>query len=312
MRPSCPALPACRWLWLLLWLVAACAYAQGPGELQAIPALQARVTDLTATLDTAQREQLERKLAAFETERGTQIVILLVSTTQPEDIAAYANRVFNTWKPGRAGVGDGLLILVAKQDRKMRIEVARTLEGAVPDLAAKQIIDEVLTPRFRAGDFAGGLDLAADRLMGLVRGEGLPAPARAAPGSADAEVDWMNLGVLALIVVPVLGTVARLLLGHKLGTVATGAVIGWVAFSISASLVLAALAALVAMVLTFIAGTSQGAALLSSRRGHGHGGPWGGGGWGGGADSGGWGGGGGGFSSGGGGDGAGGGASGDW
>lgn len=312
MRPLRTALPARRWLSLLLWLLAACAYAQGPGELQAIPALQARVTDLTATLDTAQREQLERKLAAFESERGTQIVILLVSTTQPEDIAAYANRVFNTWKPGRAGVGDGLLILVAKQDRKIRIEVARALEGAVPDLAAKQIIDEVLTPRFRAGDFAGGLDLAADRLMGLVRGEGLPAPARAAPGSSGAEVDWMNLGVLALIVVPVLGTVARRLLGHKLGTVATGAVIGWVAFSISASLVLAALAALVAMVLTFIAGTSQGAALLSSRRGHGHGGPWGGGGWGAGADSGGWGGGGGGFSSGGGGDGAGGGASGDW
>lgn len=312
MRPLRTALPARRWLSLLLWLLAACAYAQGPGELQAIPALQARVTDLTATLDTAQREQLERKLAAFESERGTQIVILLVSTTQPEDIAAYANRVFNTWKPGRAGVGDGLLILVAKQDRKIRIEVARALEGAVPDLAAKQIIDEVLTPRFRAGDFAGGLDLAADRLMGLVRGEGLPAPSRAAPGSSGAEVDWMNLGVLALIVVPVLGTVARRLLGHKLGTVATGAVIGWVAFSISASLVLAALAALVAMVLTFIAGTSQGAALLSSRRGHGHRGPWGGGGWGAGADSGGWGGGGGGFSSGGGGDGAGGGASGDW
>ena len=122
----------------------------------------------------------------------------------------------------------------------------------------------------------------------------------------------MNLGVLALIVVPVLGTVARRLLGHKLGTIATGTVIGWVAFSISASLVLAALAALVAMVLTFIAGTSQGAALLSSRRGHAHGGPWGGRGWGGGSDSGGWGGGGGGFSSGGGGDGAGGGASGDW
>lgn len=303
------ASPARRWLWALGLALAASCYAQEPAGLQVIPALQARVTDLTATLDAQQRQQLEDKLAAFETERGTQIVILLVPTTQPEDVAAYANRVFNIWKPGRAGVGDGLLILVAKQDRKMRIEVARALEGAVPDLAAKRVIDEVLTPRFRAGDFAGGLDLATDRLMGLVRGEGLPAPARAAQEPREGEIDWMNLGVLVLIIVPVLGTVTRRLLGHKLGTVATGAVIGWVAFSISASLLLAALAALVSMVLTFIAGTSQGAALLSSRRGHGHGGPWGGG-WG--ADSGGWGGGGGGFSSGGGGDGAGGGASGDW
>lgn len=305
------ALPARRWLWLLLWALAAGGHAQGQGELQVIPPLQARVTDLTATLEAAQRERLERKLADFETERGTQIVILLVPTTQPEDIAAYANRVFNAWKPGRAGVGDGLLILVAKQDRKIRIEVARALEGAVPDLAAKQIIDEVLTPRFRAGDFGGGLESAADRLMGLVRGEGLPTPARAAPGRPADEADWISLGVLVLVIVPVLGAVTRRLLGHKLGTVVTGAVIGWVAFSITASLILAALAALVAMLLTFIAGTSQGAALLSSRRGHGHGAPWGGGGWGGGADSGGWGGGGG-FSSGGGGDGAGGGASGDW
>lgn len=306
------ASPARRWLGALWLALAAGCYAQEPAGLPAIPALQARVTDLTATLEAAQRERLEGKLAAFEAERGTQIVILLVPTTQPEDIAAYANRVFNVWKPGRAGVGDGLLILVAKQDRKIRIEVARALEGAVPDLAAKQIIDEVLTPSFRAGDFGGGLESAVDRLMGLVRGEGLPTPARAGPGRPAAEADWISLGVLVLVIVPILGAVTRRLLGHKLGTVATGAVIGWVAFSISASLLLAALAALVAMLLTFIAGTAQGAALLSSRRGQGHGAPWGGGGWGGGADSGGWGGGGGGFSSGGGGDGAGGGASGDW
>lgn len=302
-----------RWLVALGLVLAASCYAQDPAGLQAIPALQARVTDLTGTLDAAQRERLEGKLAAFEAERGTQIVVLLVPSTQPEDIAAYANRVFNAWKPGRAGVGDGLLLLVAKQDRKIRIEVARALEGAVPDLAAKQIIDGVLTPRFRANDFAGGLELAVEQLMGLVRGEGLPAPRAAQTGRTD-EIDWMNLGVLVLIIVPVVGAVTRRLLGHKLGAVATGALIGWVAFSVTTSLLLAALAGLIAMVFTFIAGTAQGAALLSSRSQHRPGGPWGGG-WGSGSDGGGWGGGGlggGGFSSGGGGDGAGGGASGDW
>jgi len=291
-------------------LFAPLAWAQVDGGVLPVPPLTARVTDQTATLDAPQRRQLEDKLAAFEASHGTQIVILLVPTTQPEDIAAYANRVFNAWKPGRAGVGDGLLLVVAKQDRKIRIEVARALEGAVPDLAAKQIIDEVLTPRFRAGDFAGGLDQAVERLMALVRGEALPAPA---PRRVNDEAEWTQLALLLFIALPVLGAVARRILGRKLGTLATGGLIGYVAYTFTASLVLAAAAGLLAMLFTFIAGTALGSALLSSARQRHHGGPWGGyssGSWGGDA-SGGWGGGGG-FSSGGGGDGAGGGASGDW
>jgi len=141
------------------------AAAQASGAVLPVPALTARVIDQTASLSSTQRGQLEDKLAAFETEKGTQIVILLVPTTQPEDIASYANRIFNVWKPGRQGVGDGLLLLVAKQDRKMRIEVARALEGAVPDLATQRIIIETLQPHFRQDDFAGGLDLATDQLM---------------------------------------------------------------------------------------------------------------------------------------------------
>jgi uncharacterized protein len=267
--------------------------------------------DQTATLTGPQRQQLEDRLAAFEASHGTQIVILLVPSTQPEDIAAYANRVFNAWKPGRKGIGDGLLLLVAKQDRKLRIEVGRTLEGAIPDLAAKQIIDEVLTPRFRQGDFAGGLDQGIDRLTALIRGEALPAPA---PRRSVPETDWMNLAVLLFVALPVLGAVMRRVLGRRLGTLATGGVIGFVTFSFTASLLLAGAASLLAMLLTFIAGSSVGSALLSSGRPRHQGGPWGGhagGDWGGGF-GGGFGGGGGGFSSGGGGDGAGGGASGDW
>lgn len=274
-------------------------------DVQPVPPLTARVTDLSHTLSPAQAQQLEAKLAAFETERGAQIVVLLVPTTQPEDIAAYANRVFNTWKPGRAGIGDGVLIVAAMQDRKLRIEVARALEGAIPDLLAKRVIDEVLTPRFRQGDYAGGLSEASERLMSLIRGEGLPTPA---PRRSADETDWMNLAVLLFIVLPVAGAILRRILGHKFGALATGGLIGFVTFSFTASLLVAVLAALIAMVLTFIAGTALGSALLSAaqQRPH-HGGPWGGG-----YGGGGFGGGGGGFSSGGGGDGAGGGASGSW
>lgn len=290
---------------LLFVCLAGAALAQ---SLLPVPALTTRVMDHTGTLSTAQLSQLEDKLAAFEQAQGSQIVILLVPSTQPEDIAAYANRVFNTWKPGRAGLGDGLLIVVAKQDRKIRIEVARALEGAIPDLAAKQVIDDVLTPHFRRDDFAGGLDLALDQLMARIRGEGLPTPASPpAPRQSDDGMQWMDLGVLLFIVLPVLGSLARRILGHKLGTLATGGVIAALTFAFTANLAIAAVAALLAMLLTFLAGTPLGSALLAASQQRQHrDGRWGGGDFGGGF------GGGGGFSSGGGGDGAGGGASGDW
>jgi len=294
-------------LFLAAW--AGTALAQG---VLPVPALTARVMDHTGTLTAPQLAALEDKLAAFEQTQGSQIVILLVPTTQPEDIAAYANRVFNTWKPGRAGLGDGLLMVVAKQDRKIRIEVARALEGAIPDLAAKQVIDEVLTPHFRQNDFAGGLDQAIDRLTALIRGEGLPTPSTNPPRGADAGIEWMDLAILLFIAVPVLGSLLRRILGHKLGTLATGGAVAALTFVFTASLLLAGMAALLAILLTFIAGTPLGSALLAaSQQRQNHGGRWGGGDFGGGFGGGGFGSGGG-FSSGGGGDGAGGGASGDW
>src|SRR6185369_16397605 len=117
-----------------------------------------RVIDQTATLSTGQRDALTAKLAALEEQTGSQVVVLLVPTTQPEDDASYAQRVADTWKIGRRNVGDGLLIVVAKNDRRVRIEVAKTLEGAIPDLAAKLVITQTILPAFRSGDFAGGLN----------------------------------------------------------------------------------------------------------------------------------------------------------
>jgi uncharacterized protein len=230
-------------------------------------------------------------------------VVLMVPTTAPEDIASYANRVGNTWKIGRKDVGDGVLLVVAKDDRKLRIEVAKALEGAIPDLAAKQIIDEALTPRFKAGDYAGGLDVAVDQLAARIKGEPLPSVTRADNAGIDPRGDgfqWWDLAIFLFVAVPVVGGIVKRIFGRGLGSFLTGSAVGGVALLVTSSMVLAVVAGLVAMLFTLLASLSTG-----GRSSGGWGG--GGGGWssGGGSD-------GGGFSSGGGGDFGGGGASGDW
>ncbi|MEN9539730.1 MAG: hypothetical protein RLZZ126_1965 [Pseudomonadota bacterium] len=273
-----------------------------------MPALSGRVVDLSATLAAPEREALEAKLAAFERDKGSQIVVLLVQTTQPEDIASYAYRVASSWKIGRRDVGDGVLLIVARQDRRVRIEVAKALEGAIPDLAAKRVIDEAITPEFRQGHYARGVDAGVDRLIGLVSGEALPAPAsRQARGQAG--MQWADLAIFLFFAVPVVGKVFSGMLGRKGGALATGLGVGglawWVTVSLGLALAAGVLALLVALVL---GGPAQRFGRQASRGG------WNAGGWSSGAGSGGsWSGGsGGGFSSGGGGDFGGGGASGDW
>ncbi|WP_119154990.1 TPM domain-containing protein [Caldimonas tepidiphila] len=298
-------------LWLVALLLTSALPALQAQELQPVPPLSARVIDRTATLDDAQRRALEDKLARFEAAHGTQIAVLMVPSTLPEDIAAYAHRVADSWKIGRREVGDGLLLLVAKDDRRVRIEVAKTLEGAIPDLAASRIINETMVPAFRAGDFAAGIDAGLERLMGLVRGEGLPAPGSgdrtAAPRLGFALQD---LAVFLFVGVPVVGAVLTGLFGRKLGSLATGLGVGAIGTSITGSLGLGIAAGLLGLVLILLLGIGAGG-RRARRRHIGHAPPiiWGGGGggWGGGGF-----GGGGGFSSGGGGDFGGGGASGNW
>jgi uncharacterized protein len=266
-------------------MLMASAWAQQP-----VPALGARVIDQTSTLSASQKQTLETKLADLEAKKGTQIVVLMVPTTQPEDIAAYANRVGSTWKIGRRDVGDGLLLVVAKNDHRMRIEVARALEGAVPDIAAAQIIDEVMKPRFRDGDFFGGIDGALDQLIARISGEPLPAvqPVRRSSstnGNGDGLIFLLFFGALLA------GYGLRAMLGDTLGSIAAGAGAGIVTFLVTTSTLLAVVIAIFAL---FYRGRSR----------------WWGGGWG---SNGGFGGGsGGGFSSGGGGSFGGGGSSGSW
>jgi uncharacterized protein len=276
-----------------------------------VPALSGRVVDQTGTLDASQVTVLSDKLAALEARKGSQVVVLMVPSTAPEDIASYANRVANDWKIGRRTVGDGVLLIVAKNDRTLRIEVAKTLEGAIPDLAAKRIIDGAITPGFRQGDFAGGLRAGVDQIAALISGEALPAPAAAqqgAPGERNLNDDGLSkLLVFVVFALPIGAGVLRSMMGRKLGALATAGITGVLAFLFSASLLIAGIAALVALGYALFAGAGLPVAGSGRHRGPGAWGSGRGAGW-----SGGGGGGGGGFGSGGGGNFGGGGASGRW
>ena len=236
----------------LLWLPVAQAQ-----QVQPVPALTARVIDRSATLDATQMQALEQKLASFEAERGSQIVVLLVSTTAPEDIVAYAYRVAEEWKIGRRDIGDGVLLVVAKNDRRVRVEVARALEGAVPDLAAYQIIDRLITPAFRNNDFAGGLDAGVDGLMARIRGEdlALPEPEGSAGGDGFAIED---LAAFLFIAVPVAGSFLSGIFGRKLGAAATGGLAGLVVKLLTGSLGLGLLAGVGALIFVIVLGIGVG------------------------------------------------------
>jgi uncharacterized protein len=278
-------------------------------DVQAIPALTSHVVDNTGLLDAGQQASIEAKLAALEKAKGSQVVVLIVPTTQPEDISSYANRVGNAWKIGRKNVGDGVLFVVAVKDHQMRIEVAKTLEGAIPDLAAKRIITNAVTPRFKAGDYAGGISAGVDQLSARIKGEALPEVSDSAnsSGNLPGGFDWMDLAIFLFFAVPIGGAIAKSIFGQKLGSLITGGAVGTIAFMATTSLVLAGIAGVVALLFALFSGLSGGSSGRSGGLGRGG---YGGGGFGGGSYGGG--GGGGGFSSGGGGDFGGGGASGSW
>jgi uncharacterized protein len=179
-----------KWIFgVLALLVVACVRA---GDAEPVPSLHARVTDETATLTAPQRAEIESKLAALEQRKGAQIAVLIVATTGPETIEQYATRVFDAWKLGRKGVDDGVLVIVAKNDRHVRIEVAYGLEGAIPDAAAKRIAHDYLSAHFVHGDFAGGLDAGIDALTALIDDEPLPAPPASARSSRGGNVIMMD------------------------------------------------------------------------------------------------------------------------
>ncbi len=278
------------------WLLLAAFFATAQ-PLQQVPVLSERVTDLTQTLSPHDQSVLIAKLAQLESETGSQLAILIVPSTAPEDIAAYALRVVDSWKIGREEFDDGVLFLVATDDRRMRIEVGYGLEGAIPDARARQIIDTIVAPHFRDGNFGLGITAGADTISSLIRGEQLPAPS---PDRSADESDIEGLLPVVLIIGLVLGGALRRSFGAFPGALATGAITGVIAWLLVGILGAALLAGVVGFFVSLLGGGGPGA---WSNRG-GYGGGFGGGGFGGGGFGGGFGGGGGGF--------GGGGASGGW
>jgi uncharacterized protein len=274
----------------------------------AVPPLTGRVVDQTGTLSSADIASLTQTLRALELRKGSQVAVLIVPTTEPETIEQYSIRVAEAWKIGRKKIDDGALLVVAKNDRKLRIEVGYGLEGALNDVTAKRIIDEIITPKFRSGDFAGGISAGVDRIIGVIDGEPLPAPA--APRHVDSDsalYQFLNpLNPFTIIFILLLGGVFRRVFGRLFGSVATGGLIGLLVWFIFGSLILSALAGMVASVFAMFSDTIT----APTPGGRGRGGGWIGGsgsswsGGGGSSDSGGFSGGGGGF--------GGGGASGSW
>lgn len=219
----------------------------------AVPPLKSRVTDLTGTLNEQQRSALEQTLAEFEARKGSQVAVLLVPSTQPETIEQYAVRVEEAWKLGRKGVDDSVLLVVAKDDRKVRLEVGYGLEGVLPDAAANRIIREDILPRFKQGDFYGGLRAGTDRIMRTIEGEPLPPP-RNSGGGASQHFNWF---VPVLIFVFVAGNILRSLLGKFIGSGVVGGIVGFGAWLILGSLAIGLVVGLLAFGFGLVAGAAR-------------------------------------------------------
>lgn len=238
------------WPALLLGLFATAAVAE-----VAVPPLTARVTDLTGTLTAEQKSNIEQTLQAFEAKKGSQIAVLIVPTTEPEAVEQYSLRVAEQWKLGRKGVDDGALLLVAKNDRAVRIEVGYGLEGALPDAIAKRIIAETITPYFKSGDFYGGIEAGVAAMIKVIEGEPLPTPSVTTETTASSIEQLFPLAfLLAFFVAPVL----RAMIGRLPAALTAGTIAGVIVWFVMGSLLIAALLAILMAFLALFAGINTG------------------------------------------------------
>jgi uncharacterized protein len=253
-----------------------------------VPPLAGRVTDQTATLTGEQKSALEQTLRSFEAGKGSQIAVLIVPSTAPESIEQYALRVAEKWKPGRKNVDDGALLVVAKDDRTLRIEVGYGLEGALTDAACKRIISEIIVPRFRQGDFYGGITAGVDRILGVIDGEPLPVPSAQPSGQSRG---IMSILPVLMILALVAGGVLHTVLGRFPGALVTGGAVSVIAWMLAGAIFIAVAAGVIAFLFTLMSGMGGrglgGGGMGGGFRGGGFGGGFGGGGFGGGGFSGG-------------------------
>lgn len=232
----------------------------------AVPPLKARVTDLTGTLSAGQIASLEARLAAFEAKTGSQVAVLLVPTTRPEAIEQYAIRVAEQWRLGRKGVDDGVLLLVAKNDRQLRIEVGYGLEGALPDAIAKRIVSEVIVPRLREGDFYGGVSAGVERIIGVIEGEPLPAPRGREPRGAGA-AGLETLLVAGMVLAGIGGAILRALFGRLPAAGVVGTAMGALGWYILGTLLGGIVVGVAAFLFTLGGGTGHRVAGRGGRTG---------------------------------------------
>lgn len=284
-----------QWAMLVLFALLFCVTAQAE---VAVPQLVQHVTDLTGSLTVGEQQALESKLSAFEQSKGAQIAVLMLPTTQPETIDQYSIRVVDAWKLGRKKVDDGVLLLIAKEDRKLRIEVGYGLEGALNDATAKRIVSEVISPLFKQGRFYAGVDAGVDNIIKVIEGEALPPPTSSHQSPSAYSDKLNNLLVAGAIVFMVGNFILRHLLGRLFSGLIVAGLIGGIAWLILNSIAAGVIIGFMAFVLSMLFGQSGGGGSSFPTG-------WGGGSYRGGDSGGGWsGGGGGGF--------GGGGASGDW
>ncbi|QHO74143.1 hypothetical protein ACH79_17390 [Bradyrhizobium sp. CCBAU 051011] len=230
---------------LLCWAASALA-------LVAVPPLSGRVVDQTGTLSAGDIAALTQTLRDLETRKGSQIAVLIVPTTDGEAIEQFSLRVAEAWKIGRKKVDDGALLVIAKNDRHLRIEVGYGLEGALTDATTKRIIDEDITPKFKAGDFAGGVSAGVTRIVRIADGEKLPEPEPPhwqGPGLSN-YIDPFNPFILVFAFI--VGGVLRALLGRFIGAAATGGIVGIFGWFLAGSLAAAILIGFIAFVVTFL------------------------------------------------------------
>ena len=226
----------------------------------AVPPI-ARVVDQTGTLSGSDIASLEQKLKDFEERKGSQVAVLIVPTTSPESIEQYSLRVVESWKLGRKKIDDGVLLIIAKDDRKLRIEVGYGLEGVLTDFTSKRIIDEIITPRFKNGDFAGGISDGIDKILSVIDGEPLPAPVKKSnPVDLSAIGDYFPFLFIGTLFV---GGIFRAMLGRLLGAAVAGGGIGLIMWFVAGTLPIAAIAGIIVFVLTlfgdsFASGSSGG------------------------------------------------------
>jgi uncharacterized protein len=236
-----------------------------------VPPLSGRVVDQTATLSSGDITSLDQILRDFEARKGSQIAVLIVPTTVPETIEQFSLRVAEAWKIGRKKIDDGAILVVAKNDRKLRLEVGYGLEGALTDVTSKRIIDEVITPKFRSGDFSGGIFDGVNRIVRVVDGEPLPAPVRPRQDpELLSHIDPFNPFLIVAVIV--VGGIFRGLLGRLFGSLATGGLVATIFWFAAASLALSTIGGIIAFLLTMFSD-----AMMSSG-GVGRGGVWSGGG----------------------------------